>query len=139
MEEELSGYEVTNTIVRRIPRFEEGEDMNPISFIRSYEEEIAKVPAKGFNEDQLCRKLFPFALGYEPRIWIARLALGSLKTWSQVVEEFLARFMPYHETIALRNRSNTSIKENTSGSVIPMNVLSCINVSTPTTVSTMGS
>ena len=95
---------MTESMVRYLPRYEDGVGMDPWSFIRSYEEEIERIPAEGFTKDQLCRKLFSFTLGYEPKRWIARLEPRSLKTWGQVVEDFLARFMPYHETIALRDR-----------------------------------
>ena len=73
LEDELRRYEVTESMVRYLPRYEDGVGMDPWSFIRSYEEEIERIPAEGFTKDQLCRKLFSFAHGYEPRRWIARL------------------------------------------------------------------
>jgi len=48
--------------------------------------------------------LFPFSLGYRASVWFHSLEVGSITSWDQIRQAFLARFFPHSKTVQLRNQ-----------------------------------
>ena len=57
----------------------------------------------GASSDAVRLRLFPFSLRDKARSWLNSLPPGSVTTWDQLAQKFLARFFPPARTAKLRN------------------------------------
>jgi len=56
------------------------------------------------NQEAIRLHLFPFSLGDRASAWFHSLEIGSITSWHQMRQAFLARFFPYSKTFQLRNQ-----------------------------------
>jgi hypothetical protein len=54
------------------------------------------------NQEAVRLHLFPFSLGGRASAWFHSLEIGSIFSWQQMNQVFLARFFPYAKTVQLR-------------------------------------
>ena len=57
----------------------------------------------GVTEDTIRLRLFPYSLTDKARGWQQYLQLGSITSWQDMVEKFLAKFFPLAKTAQLRS------------------------------------
>lgn len=57
----------------------------------------------GFTEDSIRQRLFLFSLRDKARGWLQSLELGSITSWQDMAEKFLAKFFPPTKTTQLRS------------------------------------
>jgi len=56
------------------------------------------------NQEVVRLHLFPFSLGDRASAWFHSLEVGSITSWDQMRQAFLARFFPHSKTVQLRNQ-----------------------------------
>ncbi|XP_020272344.1 uncharacterized protein LOC109847526 [Asparagus officinalis] len=61
----------------------------------------------GVSDDAIKLRLFPFSLRDKARAWLQSLPPGSITTWDQLSEAFLAKYFPPSKTAQLRNQITT--------------------------------
>ena len=61
------------------------------------------IKLNGVTEDMIRLRLFPFSLKDKARGWLQSLQLGSITSWQDMVEKFLAKFFPPAKTAQLRS------------------------------------
>ncbi|XP_020258488.1 uncharacterized protein LOC109834881 [Asparagus officinalis] len=61
----------------------------------------------GVSDDAIKLRLFPFSLRDKARAWLQSLSPGSITTWDQLSEAFLAKYFPPSKTAQLRNQITT--------------------------------
>jgi Retrotransposon gag protein len=62
------------------------------------------VKINGVEHKAIKRSAFPFSLGDRARSWLRSLDAGTIVTWSQMSDAFLAKFFPPSKTSALRTQ-----------------------------------
>jgi len=55
------------------------------------------------NQEAVRLHLFPFSLRDRPSAWFHSLEVGSITSWDQMRQAFLARFFPHSKTAKLRD------------------------------------
>ncbi|XP_068651585.1 uncharacterized protein [Aristolochia californica] len=61
------------------------------------------VKINGVTEDTIRLRLFPFSLRDKDRGWVQSLQPGSITSWQDMIEKFLAKFFPVTKTTQLRS------------------------------------
>ncbi|XP_020245172.1 uncharacterized protein LOC109823298 [Asparagus officinalis] len=61
----------------------------------------------GVSDDVIKLRLFPFSLRDKARAWLQSLPPGSITSWDQLSEAFLAKYFPPRKTAQLRNQITT--------------------------------
>lgn len=56
----------------------------------------------GVTEDAITLRLFPFSLRDKARSWLHSLPAGSITTWEDLAQKFLAKFFPMAKTAKMR-------------------------------------
>ena len=57
----------------------------------------------GVSDDAVRLRLFPFSLRDKAKIWLNSLPPGSIETWQDMAEKFLAKYFPPSKTAKLRS------------------------------------
>lgn len=60
------------------------------------------VKMNNVSTDTIRLRLFPFSLGDKARGWLQSLQPGSINTWEEMPQKFLAKFCPPSKTTQLR-------------------------------------
>ena len=71
--------------------------------LRSFMEICNSFKIHGVSADVLKLKLFPYSLRDRAKTWLNSQPPGSLRTWTELCRDFLARFNPTNVTDRLRN------------------------------------
>jgi Retrotransposon gag protein len=61
----------------------------------------------GVTDDAIRLRLFPFSLAGKARAWLQSLTIGTITTWDQLAEAFLAKYFPPTKTALLRTQINS--------------------------------
>ncbi|XP_039126979.1 uncharacterized protein LOC120263149 [Dioscorea cayenensis subsp. rotundata] len=61
-----------------------------------------EIKINSVSDDAIRLRLFPFSLRGAVYRWLTSLALGSITTWKDMVEKFLARYFPPSKAVRLR-------------------------------------
>lgn len=61
------------------------------------------IKINGVTEDTIRLRLFPFSLRDKARGWLQSLQVGSITSWQDMVEKFLAKFSPPAKIAQLRS------------------------------------
>ncbi|WJZ92698.1 hypothetical protein VitviT2T_011680 [Vitis vinifera] len=100
-------------IVPLLPTFHGMESENPYAHIKEFEEVCNTFQEGGASIDLMRLKLFPFILKDKAKIWLNSLRPRSIRTWTDLQDEFLKKFFLTHRTNGLKRQiSNFSTKEN---------------------------
>nr|CAN67503.1 hypothetical protein VITISV_016516 [Vitis vinifera] len=100
-------------IVPLLPTFHGMESENPYAHIKEFEDVCNTFQEGGASIDLMRLKLFPFTLKDKAKIWLNSLRPRSIRTWTDLQDEFLKKFFPTHRTNGLKSQiSNFSAKEN---------------------------
>ncbi|RVW13739.1 hypothetical protein CK203_087185 [Vitis vinifera] len=100
-------------IVPLLPTFHGMESENPYAHIKEFEDVCNTFQEGGTSIDLMRLKLFPFTLKDKAKIWLNSLRPRSIRTWTDLQDEFLKKFFPTHRTNGLKSQiSNSSPKEN---------------------------
>ena len=67
------------------------------------------VKYNGVTEDAIRLRLFPFSLRDRASQWLSSLARGSITTWDQLTNQFLAKYFPPAKSAKLRNDISTFV------------------------------
>ena len=57
----------------------------------------------GVSDDAIRLRLFPFSLRDRAKQWLNSLSPGSIETWNELAEKFLARYFSLSKITKLRN------------------------------------
>jgi len=63
------------------------------------------------NQEAVRLHLFPFSLGDRASAWFHSLEVGSITSWDQMRQPFLARFFPHSKIVQLRNQITQFIQK----------------------------
>jgi len=63
------------------------------------------------NQEAVRLHLFPFSLRDKASAWFPSLQVGSITSWDQMRQTFLAQFFPPSKTAKLRNQTHDSLKK----------------------------
>ena len=64
---------------------------------------MTELPPSGLSDDQLKRRLFPFAIRSQAKEWLNSLEPESLRTWEEVLRAFHDEYSPYSLTEGLED------------------------------------
>jgi Retrotransposon gag protein len=73
----------------------------PNQYLAMFEELCNTVKINGIEHGAIKLRVFPFFLGEMTRSWLRSLDAGTIVTWSQMSNVFLAKFFPPSSTSAL--------------------------------------
>ncbi|WRX26276.1 Retrotransposon gag domain - like 10 [Theobroma cacao] len=59
--------------------------------------------ANGVTDDAIRLRLFPFSLRNKAKSWLNSLLAGSINTWDDLAQNFLAKFFPLAKSAMMRN------------------------------------
>ncbi|KAL8105734.1 hypothetical protein AgCh_029503 [Apium graveolens] len=76
---------------------------DPNMHIRDFIEICDTFKFNGVYEDAVKLRLFPFSLRDKAKSWLHSLPAGSITTWEDLAQKFLAKFFPMAKTATLRN------------------------------------
>ena len=102
LEGDTRQYEVTEEDLNHLPRFYGGMDEDVLDFLRSFDYAVSDIPHRGLDDCKLRRRLFPFTLIGGAKRWLAECEPDSLKTWKEVMAEFMNEYLPYHKLVELK-------------------------------------
>ncbi|CAA7033586.1 unnamed protein product [Microthlaspi erraticum] len=79
------------------------KDEDPLKHLDKFDRICSLQQLNGVSEDGFKLRLFPFSLEDKALTWEASLPAGSVTTWAQCKQSFLAKFFPTSRTAQLRN------------------------------------
>ena len=80
---------------------------DPNEHLMSFIEICETFKFNGVSDDAVRLRLFPFTLRDKARSWLHSLPPGSITTWNDLAQKFLAKFFPPARTAKLRNDIST--------------------------------
>ncbi|KAL5581832.1 hypothetical protein UlMin_014274 [Ulmus minor] len=76
---------------------------DPNSHISYFLEVCELFKHNGVSDDAIRLRVFPFSLRDKAKEWLNSLPPGTITTWNELVQKFLAKFFPPAKTAKLRN------------------------------------
>ena len=101
---EVRNYVLKNMHFKILPLFYGMASEDSLNFIREFYAIVQTFPLLDLTEEQLRLRCFPFTLKGAAKTWFMTLTPGSLTTWDEVYNKFIAKFYTHH-------KSRTLIKE----------------------------
>ncbi len=95
-------YELKNQHYTILPTFHGMACEDPLNFIREFYSIVQTFPLSNLTEEQLRLRCFPFTLKDAAKTWFMTLTPGSLNTWEEVYNKFIAKFFTHQKTKLLR-------------------------------------
>ncbi|GKC40632.1 zinc finger, CCHC-type containing protein [Tanacetum coccineum] len=74
-----------------------------INILRIFQKRVDSLDLNVENKERKQLRLFQFSLRDQASNWIERLPAGSIITWEDLTNRFLAQFFPPGRTVKLRN------------------------------------
>ena len=76
---------------------------DPKEHVANFLEVCDTFRVQNVNEEAVRLRLFPFSLRDRAKNWLNSLPVGSITTWEDLCQKFLAKFFPLEKTTKLRN------------------------------------
>ena len=95
-------YELKSQHYNILPSFHGMASEDPLNFIREFYSIVQTFPLSNLTEEQLRLRCFPFTLKDAAKTWFMTLTPGSLNTWEEVYNKFIAKFFTHQKTKMLR-------------------------------------
>ncbi|GJU85653.1 zinc finger, CCHC-type containing protein [Tanacetum coccineum] len=76
---------------------------DPNQHLKDFLKLVDSLDLNGKNRERTRLRLFQFSLRDQASNWLERLPVGSIITWEDLTNRFLAQFFPLERTIKLRN------------------------------------
>ena len=105
--EAARNYELKGMYYNMLPSFYGLPNEDPLGFIREFYSVIQQMPLGVLNQDQLRMRCFPYTLKEKAKMWLLSLPDGSLTTWTDIYNKFMAKFYSPQKTSALRQKLAT--------------------------------
>uniref|UniRef100_A0A1J3JEZ7 Retrotransposon gag domain-containing protein n=1 Tax=Noccaea caerulescens TaxID=107243 RepID=A0A1J3JEZ7_NOCCA len=88
------------------------KDEDPLKHLDKFDQICSLQNINGVSEDGFKLRVFPFSLGGKALTWETTLSVGSVTTWDQCKQAFLAKFFPASRTAKLRNDISSFLQMN---------------------------
>lgn len=99
-------FEIKPSIIQMIQshvQFGGSPHDDPNEHITNFLEICDTFRSNGVSSDAVRLRLFPFSLRDKAKSWLNSLAAGSIVTWEDLAQKFLAKFFPPAKTAKMRN------------------------------------
>ena len=83
---------------------------DPNAHIENFLEICDTLKHNGVSDDAIRLRLFPFSLRDKAKAWLQSLPAGSITTWNDLAQKFLAKFFPPAKTTKLRTNIQTFVQ-----------------------------
>ena len=103
---QANNFEIKPSIIQMIQtcvQFGGAPNDDPNLHLSSFIEICDTFKYNGVSEDAVRLRLFPFSLRDRAKTWLHSLPSGSITTWEDLAQKFLAKFFPPAKTAKLRN------------------------------------
>ena len=97
----------TIQMVQNLVQFGGMANDDPNERLMSFVEICETIKFNGVSDDAVRLCMFPFTLRDKARSWLHSLPPGSITTWNDLAQKFLAKFFPPVRTAKLRNDIST--------------------------------
>ena len=94
-------------LVPLVPTFHGMENENPYTHIRDFEEVCITFKEGATDMDLLKLKAFPLTLKDKAKIWLNSLRPRTIRSWAELLVEFLKKFFSAHKTNNLKRQIYT--------------------------------
>ncbi|KAJ4724584.1 DNA-directed DNA polymerase [Melia azedarach] len=103
---QANNFEIKSAIIQMIQtsvQFNGLAHEDPNAHIANFLEICDTFKHNGVSDDAVKLRLFPFSLKDKAKSWLSSLPLGTITTWDDLAQKFLAKFFPPAKTAKLRN------------------------------------
>ncbi|KAJ4724582.1 DNA-directed DNA polymerase, partial [Melia azedarach] len=107
---QANNFEIKPAIIQMIQtsvQFNGLTHENPNAHIANFLEICDTFRYNGVSDDAIKLRLFPFSLREKAKSWLSSLLPGTITTWDELAQRFLAKFFPPAKTAKLRNDITT--------------------------------
>ncbi|XP_062086531.1 uncharacterized protein LOC133792640, partial [Humulus lupulus] len=95
-------FELKPSIIQLLPSFYGLEREDPYMHVKDFLEICSTFRFQNFSDESVKLRLFPFSLKDRAKAWLNSLPTGTITTWDQLFNKFLAKFFPMSKTDSLR-------------------------------------
>ena len=91
-------FELISSIIQLLPSFYGLEREDPYMHVKDFLEICSTFRFQIFLDESVKLRLFPFSLKDRAKAWLNSLPTGTITTWDQLFNKFLAKFFPMSKT-----------------------------------------
>ncbi|KAM6567243.1 hypothetical protein CsatA_026371 [Cannabis sativa] len=95
-------FELKPSIIQLLPSFYGLEREDPYMHVKDFLDICSTFRFQNFSDESVKLRLFPFSLKDRAKAWLNSLPTGTITTWEQLFNKFLAKFFPMSKTDNLR-------------------------------------
>ncbi|XP_062075371.1 uncharacterized protein LOC133779424 [Humulus lupulus] len=95
-------FELKPSIIQLLPSFYGLEREDPYMHVKDFLEICSTFRFQNFSDESVKLRLFPISLKDRAKAWLNSLLTGTITTWDQLFNKFLAKFFPMSKTDSLR-------------------------------------
>jgi len=98
----VRNYELKGVYYNQLPAFHGLPNEDPLIFMRSFYSVVENFSRNGLSNEQLRLRCFPYTLKDRASAWWLAIPAGTLNSWSEIYEKFMAKFYSHTKTMNLR-------------------------------------
>jgi len=104
---DASHFNFKPDIIQLLPSFHDLDLENPYLHLREFGEVSNTYNDSNCRMNTIRLNLFPFLLKDKAKTWLQNLRPGSIRTWDEMQQQFLKKFLPSHITNSFKRQITT--------------------------------